>query len=203
MWFPRCRNSATGVCYRQIHAYRREPTGGNHVIQKLCRGTVRIRPPRRSGCARSGPSYAASRASCSTCTTVAATCASRRSPRGGNTDVPIGQIRGSEGRCEDFDRAFHPLKEHTEERWVSVARAHLRGLGLPPVELIQLGDALLRARRPPSHLGRGGAGPAGDRRRSDHLAGDRASASGARRAERARSSIDHGLPAAVGVAIRR
>src|SRR6266540_5030436 len=47
--------------------------------------------------------------------------------------------RCREGRCDDFDVGFHPLKEHTEERWVSVARAQLRGLGLPPVELIQLG----------------------------------------------------------------
>jgi hypothetical protein len=54
--------------------------------------------------------------------------------------VPIDQIRGSEGRCDDFDSAFHPLKGHTEDRWVSVARAYIRGLGLPPVELIQLGD---------------------------------------------------------------
>src|SRR6266508_3609036 len=49
--------------------------------------------------------------------------------------------RCREGRCDDFDVGFHPLKEHTEERWVSVARAQLRGLGLPPVELIQMGDA--------------------------------------------------------------
>jgi len=59
----------------------------------------------------------------------------------GTQIVPIRQIHGSEGRCEDFDAEFHPLREHTEERWVSVARAQLRGLGLPPVELIQLGDA--------------------------------------------------------------
>src|SRR5262245_32223510 len=57
----------------------------------------------------------------------------------GMQTVPIRQIRGSEGRCEDFDREFRPLKQHTEDRWVSVARAQLRGLGLPPVELIQLG----------------------------------------------------------------
>ncbi|HEU5099030.1 MAG TPA: hypothetical protein VFU22_08425 [Roseiflexaceae bacterium] len=53
--------------------------------------------------------------------------------------VPIRQIRGSEGRCDDFDSEFHPLKDHTEERWASVARAYMRGLSLPPVELIQLG----------------------------------------------------------------
>jgi hypothetical protein len=59
----------------------------------------------------------------------------------GTQTVPIRQIGGSEGRCADFDRAFHPLNAHTEERWVSVARAYMRGLGLPPVELIQIGDA--------------------------------------------------------------
>jgi len=58
----------------------------------------------------------------------------------GTQTVPIDQICGSEGRCADFDRAFHPLKAHTEERWISVARAYMRGLGLPPVELIKIGD---------------------------------------------------------------
>jgi hypothetical protein len=54
--------------------------------------------------------------------------------------VPIRQIQGSEGRCDDFDVAFRPLKQHTEDRWISVARAHLRGIGLPPVELIRVGE---------------------------------------------------------------
>jgi hypothetical protein len=58
----------------------------------------------------------------------------------GTQTVPIRQIGGSEGRCDDFDSAFHPLKAHTEERWVRVARAYMRGLNLPPVELIQLGE---------------------------------------------------------------
>ena len=57
----------------------------------------------------------------------------------GAQTVPLDQIRGSEGRCDDFDVAFHPLKTHTAARWVSVASAYLGGLGLPPVELIQLG----------------------------------------------------------------
>src|SRR5262245_4723277 len=54
--------------------------------------------------------------------------------------VPIRQIRGSEGRCDDFDVAFRPLTAHTEERWMSVATAYLRGIGLPAVELIQVGE---------------------------------------------------------------
>jgi hypothetical protein len=31
--------------------------------------------------------------------------------------------------------------EHTQARWLSVARAYLRGIGLPAVELIQVGKA--------------------------------------------------------------
>jgi hypothetical protein len=73
-------------------------------------------------------------------TTVAATCAIGDRRAAGTQIVPIQQIRGSEGRCADFDAAFHPLKQHTEDRWLSVAEANLRGLGLPPVELIQVGE---------------------------------------------------------------
>jgi hypothetical protein len=71
---------------------------------------------------------------------VAAACTIHNRHYSGTRTVPIGQIRGSEGRCEDFDGAFHPLKTHNEERWVSVAGAQLRGTGLPAVELIQLGE---------------------------------------------------------------
>ena len=72
-------------------------------------------------------------------TTVTATCAIGDRCAAGTRIVPIQQIRGSEGRCEDFDVAFHPLKAHTEDRWLSVAKANVRGRGLPPVELIQVG----------------------------------------------------------------
>jgi hypothetical protein len=71
--------------------------------------------------------------------TVAASAIGDRRAAGTQT-VAIRQIRGSEGRCDDFDVVFRPLKEHTEHRWVSVARAQLRGLGLPAVELIQVGE---------------------------------------------------------------
>jgi len=54
--------------------------------------------------------------------------------------VPIRQIRGSEGRCEDFDSNFMPLKLHNRGRWASVATAWLMATPLPPVELIQVGD---------------------------------------------------------------
>jgi hypothetical protein len=72
--------------------------------------------------------------------TVAATGTVGDRYQAGTQTVPIRQIRGSEGRCDDFDRAFRPLKGHAEERWVSVARAQLRGLDLPPVELIRVGE---------------------------------------------------------------
>jgi hypothetical protein len=72
-------------------------------------------------------------------TAVAATCAIGDRRAAGTQTVPIRQIRGSEGRSNDFDVAFHPLKAHTEARWVSVAMAYMRGLGLPPVELIKIG----------------------------------------------------------------
>jgi hypothetical protein len=59
---------------------------------------------------------------------------------GGLQEVSIDQIRGSEGRVDDFDASFYPLHERTRGRWMSVAEARLSGLELPPVELIQIGD---------------------------------------------------------------
>jgi len=54
--------------------------------------------------------------------------------------VPICQIRGSEGRCSDFDRDFNPLQDHNRVRWLRIAAARQRGRSLPPVELVQVGD---------------------------------------------------------------
>lgn len=53
--------------------------------------------------------------------------------------VSISQIRGSEGRTDDFDADFRPLRPHNRERWQNVAVAHQTGASLPPVELIQVG----------------------------------------------------------------
>jgi hypothetical protein len=58
----------------------------------------------------------------------------------GTRPVPIRQIQGSEGRCEDFDAEFRPLRSHNKWRWLSVAKARLQGVTLPPVELVQVGD---------------------------------------------------------------
>lgn len=54
--------------------------------------------------------------------------------------VPIAQIGGSEGRCDDFDAAFRPLQSHTRERWISVALARSSDVVLPVVELVQVGE---------------------------------------------------------------
>ena len=58
----------------------------------------------------------------------------------GLKSVPLSAIRGSEGRIDDFDAAFRPLHERTRQRWLSIAQAMLRGMELPPIELIQVGE---------------------------------------------------------------
>ncbi len=55
--------------------------------------------------------------------------------------VRIDAIIGSEGKIKDFDMGFHPIHEGSRERWVSLAMAYISGLPLPPVELLQIGDA--------------------------------------------------------------
>jgi hypothetical protein len=53
--------------------------------------------------------------------------------------VPIKMIRGSEGRSEDFDRFFNPIKKHNMHRWIGVASMRLKGRPLPAVDLVQVG----------------------------------------------------------------
>jgi hypothetical protein len=54
--------------------------------------------------------------------------------------VALDAIRGSLDRAGDFDCEFYPLNERSENRWVRVATAMLRGVILPPVELIRIGE---------------------------------------------------------------
>ena len=72
---------------------------------------------------------------------AAAPCGSPERHYAGIKNVPIRQIRGSESRSTDFDGDFNPLHERTAGRWVSVYLAWLDGVALPPVELVQIGDA--------------------------------------------------------------
>ena len=67
-------------------------------------------------------------------------CAVKDRHYAGLRTVRLGQIRGSEGRCHDFDAAFHPSQQHCRNRWVAIAAAYEQGLSLPPVNLVQVGD---------------------------------------------------------------
>lgn len=58
---------------------------------------------------------------------------------GGTRTVALSQIRGSVDKTDAFDIDFYPAQERTENRWLRVATAFLRGESLPPVELIQIG----------------------------------------------------------------
>lgn len=55
--------------------------------------------------------------------------------------VPIRAIVGSESRSLDFDERFRPRRMANRDRWLTIAAAYLTGVSLPPVELIQIGDA--------------------------------------------------------------
>ena len=57
----------------------------------------------------------------------------------GMREIAIDTICGSEERAEDFDDSFRPLAGHNRDRWLSVAEARLRGVHMPPVQLIELG----------------------------------------------------------------
>jgi hypothetical protein len=58
----------------------------------------------------------------------------------GVRSVPIDKIVGSEGRSKDFDALFRPLDSHSRHRWQRIAEARQKGISLPPVELIQVGE---------------------------------------------------------------
>jgi hypothetical protein len=61
----------------------------------------------------------------------------------GAATVRIDQIKGSEGRCQDFDQDFNPLKLRNQGRWLSIARAWHHGVKLPTVDLIKVGDVYI------------------------------------------------------------
>lgn len=58
----------------------------------------------------------------------------------GTQAIPLAQIRGSEGRAQDFDSQFNPLQEHTKQRWMAIAKAWLTNVPLPPVQVVQVND---------------------------------------------------------------
>jgi len=55
-------------------------------------------------------------------------------------EVPLDKIVGSVGRYRDFNSAFLPKNEALSERWARVDAARETLTGLPPVDLIKVGD---------------------------------------------------------------
>jgi len=53
--------------------------------------------------------------------------------------VALERIVGSEGRYQDFSRAFLPKREHLRGRWVRVDVARYQNIHLPPVALYEIG----------------------------------------------------------------
>jgi hypothetical protein len=58
----------------------------------------------------------------------------------GHKTVNIDNIRGTQGKADEFDRGFYPTQERSRTRWIGIALEKLRGRDLPPVELIQIGN---------------------------------------------------------------
>jgi len=58
----------------------------------------------------------------------------------GLRQIPLENVIGSVGRYQDFDRAFLPRQTHTKGRWISIDKAHLSDIVLPPIEVYKVGD---------------------------------------------------------------
>src|SRR4030095_8602953 len=56
-------------------------------------------------------------------------------------DVPLDSIVGSVGRYDDFTRDFLPRRDSDAERWARVERLAKDEVGLPSVDLLQIGGA--------------------------------------------------------------
>jgi hypothetical protein len=59
----------------------------------------------------------------------------------GMSTVEVEKIKGSVGRCRDFDDSFLPLKVSMCHRWGRIDRAYHRGDELPAVSLYKIGEA--------------------------------------------------------------
>ncbi len=56
----------------------------------------------------------------------------------GTHPIDIHKIRGTEGRTQDFDDQFNPLKERIRDRWKRIAAVFLKEESLPAVELVEV-----------------------------------------------------------------
>lgn len=57
----------------------------------------------------------------------------------GMRTIPVNKIVGSEGRYYDFSSSFLPKKSMLRNRWVSIDKAHLTNINLPPIRVFKLG----------------------------------------------------------------
>lgn len=56
----------------------------------------------------------------------------------GRHPVEINLIRGTQGKGDDFDADFHPMREAIRNRWLNIAIERLCGNDLPPVDLVEV-----------------------------------------------------------------
>jgi nucleotide-binding universal stress UspA family protein len=56
-------------------------------------------------------------------------------------EIPLDSIVGTVGRYNDFNRKLLPINKSDGDRWVRVRRAMESAIGLPPIEVYQIGDA--------------------------------------------------------------
>ena len=59
----------------------------------------------------------------------------------GLQEIPLEKIVGSVARYGDFTRSFLPKKDEDEERWAGVRAAVDDMVGIPPIDVYQVGDA--------------------------------------------------------------
>ena len=69
-------------------------------------------------------------------------CIARAAARRGVREIPLAAITGTTepNRSAQFDHEFRPAKQ-TRSRWQSVWMAFHRGATLPPISVVQVGDA--------------------------------------------------------------
>ena len=65
----------------------------------------------------------------------------------GTQTVCIHCIKASEGRNGDFICDFNPLRNNNRDSWINISAAHLQDIGLPAIDIIQVGkEYFVRAR---------------------------------------------------------
>jgi hypothetical protein len=56
-------------------------------------------------------------------------------------EIPLESILGSVERCGDYSRTFLPLKDSDQQRWTRVRQAFVESKPLPPIQVVQAGQA--------------------------------------------------------------